>query len=575
MEIATIATGLAFLTLVPFPFLLFPVSFCLWFLSMDLSPLYPGFSRLEWDQSLEIRRRVSLGFGIGMMVTGFVFEMTLGSHPDMGFWLYLFGIFIFWCTLNFSFPQSDLLGSLFLLLNIGLVLIGSHLDRTTFHVFGTLGVVEYVIGVCVNRIKTTNSVVLWLLKAMAAAALFSQAVRRDGNLEIVGALVCALAFNFNYINFISSGELYSLVLLTANLGFLSVSAAFSQPLSLWLFTIPDCGVIVSLVCSLLVATYHVQLLVKYVSSPPGTIAAYLYTVYRLLASIALSFVFVFLRQPHFAWVGGLGIPLVAVCFSPVLREFLKHGHTSSSVNTNRGVKGVLFNLVTFILLLFGVTFSVYLESNLLYLICCLFMLVFLLCHLDKDKVLGCVFALIVILFSVPLQSSFLITIGAVYVFAYLSYLAYDAFKDSLLFPLVLVVLGLLMIVWGLQYQKYESVFHDSFYSLLPGPIQTLFTQTIAAEWQEGGRYDWLRLVQQATFSLNSFLKCPFCWLLWPGTLTFALIDGPAPFVSILCSIVISLLIVAGALSSYRQSLVEDLHGVVTVSTTPAVTYSIV
>ena len=565
MEIVTVVVGLFFLGYVRFPFLLFPVSFCLWFLSMDLAPLYPGFEGLGWEKTFEVRRRVSIAVGIAMMVAGFVFEKTLGSHPDMGFWLYLFGTFTFWCTLNFSFPRSDLYGSLFLLINIGVVLIGSHLDRTTFHVFGTIGVIEYVIGVLYNRIDTTTSVVLWLLKAMAAAALFSQAIRREGNLEILGALVCTVAFNFNYIGFVTSGEHYSLLLLVTNLGFVSIAAAFSRPLSVWLFTIPDAGLIVGLLCSLLVATYHIQLPVKYLSNPPNTSFAYLYNGYRLLASVAIAFLFVFLRQPHFAWVGGLGIPLIAVNFSPVLREFVKRGHTSSSTNTYRGLKGVIYNVVTFTVLLFGVAFATYIQSNLLYLICCVFMFISVICHLDKWKILGCMFAVLLVVLSVPLQSSFLITIGAIYIFGYLSYLAYNAFRDSLLFPLALIVLGLVMIYSGVMYQRYESIVHEAFYSLLPGPVNVLLTQTISTVWLEGGTFDWYHFVRQNSFSFDSLLTFPVSWIMWPGALTFALVNGPAPYVSVVCGVAIVVLILTAVVSSYRQSLVEDLDDSIKVS----------
>ena len=565
MEIVAVVVGLFFLSYVRFPFLLLPVSFFLWFLSMDLAPLYPGFERLGWKKSFEVRRRVSISVGISMMIAGFVFEQTLGSHPDMGFWLYLFGTFTFWCTLNFNFPVSDLYGSLFLLINIGLVLIGSHLDRTTFHVFGTIGVIEYVVGVLYNHIKTTSSVVLWLLKALAAAALFSQAIRREGNLEILGALVCTIAFNFNYIGFVTSGEHYSLLLLVTNLGFVSTAAVFSRPLSLWLFTIPDTGLIVSLLCSILVATYHLQLPVKYLSNPPNTIFAYLYNGYRLLASVGIAFVFVFLRQPHFAWVGGLGIPLIAVNFSPVLRVFVKRGHTSSDFHTYRGLKGVVYSSVTFTVLLFGVAFSTYLQSNLLYLICCVFMLVSVMCHLDKWKILGCIFAVFLIVLSVPLQSSFLITIGAIYIFGYLAYLAYNAFRDSLLFPLALILLGLVMIYIGVMYQRYESIIHQVFYSFLPGPVSVLLTQTISTVWQEGGTLDWYHFVRQATFSFDSLLTFPGSWVMWPGALTFALVDGPAPYVSVVCGVAIVVLILSAFFLSYRQSLVEDLDDSIKVS----------
>ena len=562
MEIATVATGLLFLTIARFPFLLFPVSFCLWFLSMDLAPFYPDFANLGWLKGFEIRRRISLVFGLGMMLAAYVFERWLGSDPDMGFWLYLFGTFTFWTALNFEFPRHDFSGSLYLLIQIALVLMGSHLDRTTLHVFGTLGVIGYLGGLVSGRIKMSPSTVLWLLKAASAAALFSQALRRDGNLEILGGLVCAVVFNFNYIGFVTSNEFYTLLLLVSNLGLVSTAAAFERPLSLWLFTLPSVELVVSLVCSTLVATYHLKLPVKYLTNPPNSLSAYLYNGYRLVASVLISFVFVFLQQPRFAMIGGLGIPLIAVNFSPVLRHFVSG---SSRRNNYTGTKAVLFSLVTFALLLFGVAFSTYLQSNLLYLVCCVSIFMTTMGLLDQWKVLGCILSVLLIILSVPLQSSFLIIIGAIYIFAYLSYLAYDYFKNSLLFPLALITLGLVMIFCGIQYQKYEQLVHDSFYSILPRPLTMLFTQTLESTWEVGGAYDWYSRLQGTSFSIKSFLSSPQNWILWPGALTFALTDGPPPYVSYACGLGIVVMLVTAVILSYRESLVKNLDNSIQVS----------
>ena len=559
MEIATVVTGLLFLVYVRFPFLLFPVSFYLWFLSMDLAPLYPGFEQLGSQKTFEIRRRISLIFGIGMILSGYVFENTLGSNPDMGFWLYLFGTFLFSMTLNFDFPRTDLNGSLFLLVQITLILMGSHLDRTTLHVFGTIGVIAYFGGLSNGYIKMSPSTIVWLLKVASAAALFSQSLRREGNLEILGGLVCALAFNFNYIGFVASGELYSVLLLVGNLGLVSTAAAFTQPLYLWFFSLPHSGTVISIVCSLFVATYHLQLPVKYLSNPPASMAAYLYNGYRLVASILISFVFVYLRQPHFAWVGGLGIPLIAINFSPVLRSFIASGHTNShTLRLYKGIKSVVFSCVTFTLLLFGVAFSIYIQSNFLYLICCVFMFISVMCLLGEWKILGCVFSVLLILISVPLQSSFLITIGSIYIFSYLSYLAYDYFKNSLLFPLALITLGLGMIYCGIQYQKYEQQVHNVFYSFLPQTLSLMLSQNFASSWKEDGPFDWFAQIQQTTFSMHSFLSSPQSWILWPGALTFALTNGPLPYVTAGCGVAIIVLILSTVVLSYRESLVKNL-----------------
>ncbi len=425
MEVATVLVGLGYLLVVDFPFLVFPVAFSVWFLSMDLAPLFPAWSA-GYRGIFEIRRQLSVAFGIGMLVAGWIMETTKGSDPDFGFWFYLFGLVAFWCSVTFDFPTTDLRGSIYLLINIGLGLMGSHLDRTTFHVFSTLGVIVYVGGLVSNHIKSEGSTVLWILKALAAAALFAQAIRRDGNIEILGGLVCLLAFNFDAIHFLGSGEHFYIFILLSNFGFAACAPSFSRPLPLWLFTLPDAELPVSLICSLMVTVYHAGTL-QYLASPqkvvfsPSSIA---YHTYRLIASVLLCFGFYFIRQPGFAWIGGLGVPLVAVSFSPVLREAIKRRDPFPHTPKSYG----MYNVVSCAVLVLGLSFSSYLESNILYLICCLALTIVTFSFLGKWKDGGCVIAVALILLAVPLQSKFMITIGAIYIFAYLSYLAYSVFK---------------------------------------------------------------------------------------------------------------------------------------------------
>ena len=555
MEVATIICGVGYLRIVRFPFLLFPVSFCLWFLSMDLAPLYPRKKGLDF---FEIRRRISVAFGMGMILVGYLMEQHLGSEPDLSFWVYLFGLMTFMGALQFLFPHDDLHGSVFLLISMGLVLIGSHLNRTTFHVFGSIEIITYTIAYFSTYIKISKSVFLWVLKALSAAALFSQALRRDGNFEVLCALVCVVAFNFNYIGFLASGEMYVIFLLVTNLGFVALAAAFSRPFDLWLFTLPDTQLPISLLCSLLVAIFHVTVLTKYLASGPTSSRSYAYLTYRVLASVTISYIFVFLRQPHFAWIGGLGIPAVALVLSPSLRRaFLNRSHSRRD-RDSVGKKTTLI-LLTFATLLFGVAFSIYLQSNVLYLICCLFMLVSVLSLMEKWEHLGCLLAVCLILLSVPLQSKFVITIGAIYLFFYLSNLAYGVFKDSFLFPLALIGIGIGLIYSGIMYQRHESVIHSQFQGLVPVPVQALMTQTISSLWEQGGKFDWYSYIERTKFSLSDFIQAPYKWVLWPGAMTFALVGGSPSIVSYLCAGGIVALVCVYILLEVRESHKEHLH----------------
>ena len=558
MEVATIICGLGYVRIVHFSFLLFPVSFSLWFLSMDLAPLYPNKKGMNF---FEIRRCISVAFGMGMILLGYLMEQRLGSEPDLSFWVYLFGLMTFTGALQCSFPHDDLRGSVILLINMGLILIGSRLNRTTFHVFGSIEIIMYTLAYFSTKIKMSNSVFLWVLKALCAAALFSQALRRGGNFEVICALVCVVAFNFNSIAFLTSGRLYNIFLLLTNLGFVVSAAAFSRPFDLWLFTLPD--IFVSLICSLPVAIFHAKIFIKYLASGPTSHGSYAYLTYRLLASVAISFIFVFLRQPRFASLGGLGIPAVAIVLSPSLRAAIltnmnsrynrQHGRNEENVG-----KIVALILSTFITLLFGIAFSIFLQSNILYLICCMSMLISILSLMNKWKELGCLLAVFLILFSVPLQSKFVITIGAIYIFFYLSYLAYDVFKNSLLFPLALIGIGIGLIYSGIMYQRHESTLHSQFQGLIPAPVQALMTQTISSLWEEGGKYDWYCYIESTRFSWEDFIQAPYKWCLWSGAMVFALMGGSPSLVSYMCAGGIVILVCAYILLEVRESHMEHL-----------------
>lgn len=547
MEIATVTVGVAFLVWVRFPFLLFPTCFSMWYLSMDLAPLYPGFNRMSHVESTAIRSRVSIAMGVVMAALGRLAETWLGSDPDFGFWLYLFGLLTFWLALNVDYPSSDLQGSLYLLANLALALLGSHLDRTTFRVFATLGVLEYLITLVTGVVRTHDSALLWLLKALVASALLSQAVRRDGNFEIAGAIVCVLAFNFNYLQYVTSHEVYAVLLLLTDLGFVATAGAFNRPLDLWFAVAPSAQQFVAFVFSLTVLAYHAKLF-KYIGPRPPTLATSLFLAYRLLASVGVALAFVCLRQPHFSLVGGVGVPLVSYCLAshrsaPLTLPFLGH--------------------------LFGVWFSLFLESNLLYLVCCLALLAFMLHMLSGrdpgSKVQGSVFAVFLVLLSIPLNSKFVIVIGAFYLISYFTHLTYTTFKNSLTFPLVLILLGTAVIGGAIQYQRYEPVLQETYQSLLPDVLRTLLSTNVGLLWHEGAAFDWASLVSESNFMLEGLAASPARWLLWSGAVTFALVRGSSPYVVYVCGGSAVVLVAMVLLARLCTRMEKHLDGKVKVS----------
>jgi hypothetical protein len=138
MELATIAAGLVALRFWRFPFLIAPIAFALWFMSMDLVPWVFGEGWDSWDQ----RRIVSLWFGLGMLVVAWAVDVR--ARGDFAFWLHLFGLLAFWGGLTLLDSQNELGKALYCLINLLLLLLALFLQRRAYAVFGTLGIAAYL-----------------------------------------------------------------------------------------------------------------------------------------------------------------------------------------------------------------------------------------------------------------------------------------------------------------------------------------------------------------------------------------------------------------------------------------------
>ena len=138
MELATIAAGVVALRLWRFPFLIAPIAFALWFMSMDLVPWVFGEGWDSWDQ----RRIVSLWFGLAMLVVAWAVDVR--ARGDFAFWLHLFGLLAFWGGLTLLDSQGELGKAFYCLINLVLLLLALFLDRRAYAVFGALGVTAYL-----------------------------------------------------------------------------------------------------------------------------------------------------------------------------------------------------------------------------------------------------------------------------------------------------------------------------------------------------------------------------------------------------------------------------------------------
>lgn len=138
MEAATIIVGFVALRYFKFPFLTAPIAFCLWYISMDLTPIIFGDSDFTFDQ----RKLVSLYFGLAVILASYIIDLR--SEHDFAFWGYLFGTLAFWGGLSLMNSDSELSKFLYCLINIFMIGLSVFLQRKVFIIFGALGVSAYL-----------------------------------------------------------------------------------------------------------------------------------------------------------------------------------------------------------------------------------------------------------------------------------------------------------------------------------------------------------------------------------------------------------------------------------------------
>ncbi len=138
MEVGTILTGLFALYFVRFPFLTFPIAFSLWYMSMDLTPMFFGRKEFSWNERLW----VSLCFGLVILIIAYLIDRR--TKEDFAFWGYLFGLLAFWGGLSMMDSGSQFRRFLYCLINLGLMFLAVFLERRAFLVFGALGVFGYL-----------------------------------------------------------------------------------------------------------------------------------------------------------------------------------------------------------------------------------------------------------------------------------------------------------------------------------------------------------------------------------------------------------------------------------------------
>lgn len=140
MEIAAVAVAALALRFYRFPFIVMIPALALWFMSMDI---VPWITKMQDVNNFEIARRVSIGFGLGMIAVAIVVNLRQRTG-DFAFWLYLFGVVAFWGGITATSGGTPLGKALYCAMNVGFLLLAVFLGRGVFAVFGTTGITIYL-----------------------------------------------------------------------------------------------------------------------------------------------------------------------------------------------------------------------------------------------------------------------------------------------------------------------------------------------------------------------------------------------------------------------------------------------
>ncbi|WP_395020720.1 hypothetical protein [Dongia sp.] len=144
MDIATIVAGAIALRFYPFPFIAAIMAGALWFLSMDLVPWIALGLQGSTDFSWELREKVSMYFGLAVILVAWALDLKRWQAGDFAFWVHLAGVICFWGGLTSQNSDSEFLKLVYFLINIGMVVLAVFLGRRIYAVFGALGVSFYL-----------------------------------------------------------------------------------------------------------------------------------------------------------------------------------------------------------------------------------------------------------------------------------------------------------------------------------------------------------------------------------------------------------------------------------------------
>lgn len=142
MELAAVAAGLVALAVIRFTFLLVPVIVGVWIFLYDAPFALAGYD----CTAQETCSAISFWYGVALVAAGYAMDHLL--RDDYAFWGYFFGALAMTLSLfvlAFLVRDSDGLRALFALMCVAMILGAMVLRRDLFVVFGTIGVLAYLL----------------------------------------------------------------------------------------------------------------------------------------------------------------------------------------------------------------------------------------------------------------------------------------------------------------------------------------------------------------------------------------------------------------------------------------------
>jgi len=140
MELGTLMVGTIIAWKYKYPFLIMPIAITLWYMSMDIAAMIVG-SRPDF----ELSALVSMYFGLLMLLLAFWVDIRARKTADYAFWLYIFGVLIFWGGMTSQNSDSELSKFIYFCINLLMMGIGVLLVRRIFVIFGALGGSIYLV----------------------------------------------------------------------------------------------------------------------------------------------------------------------------------------------------------------------------------------------------------------------------------------------------------------------------------------------------------------------------------------------------------------------------------------------